>query len=485
MKLNLSRRKREDKEKKKVLILSATILIISLITLFYHYSYPRGLFWDENYHIASAEKYVKGTFFLEPHPPLGKLFIALGEVMIHKNTNLNLTYFTKTDFIKNVPKDYSFAGVRFFPTLFGALCPLLIFFIILLITKKKFTAFMFSLIFLFNNAFVLESRGAMLDSAEIFFILTSILLFTYMIEKRKFGSKFYFTLGVLIALSTMVKLNGAIVFLLPVFLILFEIITSRKIRLNSIIIKSTYLLVGFLIITSSIFYIHFNLANNIVNGRTYEVQNSTLKIITSGKERNPLYLPALIKAYIKYEFKYEKGVPAFKPCSSDETGSLPATWPFGGRSINYKWDIKEKTVQYLRMQPSVVVWLIVLISIIISTSLIITKALFDVRIKDERLFFYMITFTSMYLSYMIVMMSITRVLYLGHYLIPIIFGIINASICFSYLSKARNIKTLNLVLLAITLLALVNFILTMPVVYYIPISKAHFEFIKRLTLFNF
>ncbi len=483
MKVKFAGRKRENRE--KVLILSTIILAISIITLFYHYSYPQGLFWDENYHIASAEKYIKGVFFLEPHPPLGKLFIALGEVMLHKNTNLNLTYFTKTDFIKNIPKNYSFAGVRFFPVLFGSLCPLIVFFIILLITKKKLPAFMFSLMFLFNNAFVLESRGAMLDSAEIFFILASILLFVYMIEKRKFNSKFYFILGTLIALSTMVKLNGSIVFLLPFFLIIFEIATLKRIKWRSILLKSTYLIVGFLIVTSAIFYIHFNLASRIVDGRTYEIQNSTLNIITNGKERNPLYLPALIKAYIRYEFNYEKGVPSFKPCSSDETGSLPATWPFGGRSINYKWNVKNKTVQYLRMQPSLIVWFIVLISIIISTSLIITKALFDVKIKDDRLFFYMITFTSMYISYMVVMMSITRVLYLGHYLIPIIFGIINASICFSYLKEVRKTRILDLILIMITLLAIINFILTIPIVYYVPISKAHFEFIKHLTLFNF
>ena len=36
-------------------------------------------------------------FFLEPHPPLGKLIIALGEKIINPNKNVNTESFLKTD----------------------------------------------------------------------------------------------------------------------------------------------------------------------------------------------------------------------------------------------------------------------------------------------------------------------------------------------------------------------------------------------------
>ena len=51
------------------------------------YGQPSSLFWDENYHIASAERYLQGKFFMEPHPGLGKMFIALGELILHPNDN--------------------------------------------------------------------------------------------------------------------------------------------------------------------------------------------------------------------------------------------------------------------------------------------------------------------------------------------------------------------------------------------------------------
>ncbi|MGB5476160.1 MAG: phospholipid carrier-dependent glycosyltransferase, partial [Thermoanaerobaculia bacterium] len=55
-------------------------LLALLVTTLAYFSYVHGywnpphLFWDENYHIASAQRYLNGTFFMEPHPPLGKLF---------------------------------------------------------------------------------------------------------------------------------------------------------------------------------------------------------------------------------------------------------------------------------------------------------------------------------------------------------------------------------------------------------------------------
>ncbi|MCK4907948.1 MAG: phospholipid carrier-dependent glycosyltransferase, partial [Spirochaetes bacterium] len=58
---------------------AAIVLILSLVTFFSYYQFPNYVFWDENYHIASAQKYINGVMFMEPHPPLGKMIIAAGE----------------------------------------------------------------------------------------------------------------------------------------------------------------------------------------------------------------------------------------------------------------------------------------------------------------------------------------------------------------------------------------------------------------------
>ena len=44
-----------------------------------HRADPPHIFWDENYHVTSAERYLEGVAQFEPHPPLGLMLIAAGE----------------------------------------------------------------------------------------------------------------------------------------------------------------------------------------------------------------------------------------------------------------------------------------------------------------------------------------------------------------------------------------------------------------------
>ncbi len=98
--------KSDDYYKEKDLILNDSfklyfyfilILLISYFTYFSGYYNPAKEFWDENYHIASAQKYIDGVAYMETHPPLGKLLIALGEVIKHPNDAIDKSPFLKTD----------------------------------------------------------------------------------------------------------------------------------------------------------------------------------------------------------------------------------------------------------------------------------------------------------------------------------------------------------------------------------------------------
>ncbi len=88
------------------------LLILSYFTYVHGYWYPSELFWDENYHIASAQKYLNGVFFMEPHPPLGKLMIAAGEWLINANPIDN--QFIGTDYATNIPNGFSFLPLKDF-----------------------------------------------------------------------------------------------------------------------------------------------------------------------------------------------------------------------------------------------------------------------------------------------------------------------------------------------------------------------------------
>ena len=48
------------------------LLICSFGVYFTYYGSPNAMFWDENYHIASAQKHVDGVMYMEPHPPVDR-----------------------------------------------------------------------------------------------------------------------------------------------------------------------------------------------------------------------------------------------------------------------------------------------------------------------------------------------------------------------------------------------------------------------------
>jgi len=64
------------------------LLLVSGITVGTRYWQPESLFWDENYHVASAHKELAGVMYMENHPPLGKMLIALGEAAVGANDDL-------------------------------------------------------------------------------------------------------------------------------------------------------------------------------------------------------------------------------------------------------------------------------------------------------------------------------------------------------------------------------------------------------------
>ena len=132
---------RVHKTKITMIIYTLLVLYLSCLNYFRNYWYPPHLFWDENYHIASAYKYLNQVMFMEPHPPLGKLFIALGEYIFHPNENLDTAFFLTTDYIKDIPPGFSFVGVRFFPVLFATLAAVLFFFILYKISKNPHDSF--------------------------------------------------------------------------------------------------------------------------------------------------------------------------------------------------------------------------------------------------------------------------------------------------------------------------------------------------------
>jgi len=399
------------------------IIVIATLTYASYYYMPAAAFWDENYHIASAQKYIEGVMFMEPHPPLGKLLIAFGEWALDPNTYINISHYAATDYIKDFPKGYSFAGVRLMPVIFSVLSAVLFFLILFRISKRAQISFLFSSFYLFSNAFILHSRAAMLESIQIFFIFLSLFYFLILLDRKQKGWKEYLILGLFIGLAVAVKLNSLILTLLFPFLFFYNFGSSlgMAFHLKKFIAYGISMLTGILIIWIGVFYIHFSLGSKMgVN--SYKASAEYKVIIEKGENTNILNFTVMMRDNLKYMAGYAQGVPRYDACKKGENGSLAITWPVGNKSINYSWNKKDGKVSYRYLQANPIIWFSVLFGMILATSLIIGRVVFAIQIKDHRLFYIILTLSAMYYSYMIVMINIARVLYLYHYFVPLFFG---------------------------------------------------------------
>jgi dolichyl-phosphate-mannose-protein mannosyltransferase len=106
------------------------------------------------YHIASAKHYLNGDFFMEPHPPLGKLLIALGEYALKPNERVD--QFRDTDHGKGelLPSGFSFAGYRLLPTILAWLTAPLLFLTAWLMSGRVIFALLAAALYTFDNAII-------------------------------------------------------------------------------------------------------------------------------------------------------------------------------------------------------------------------------------------------------------------------------------------------------------------------------------------
>jgi len=433
------------------------VLAFSFFTYFWNYTNPPYLYWDENYHIASAQKYLNGVYFMEPHPPLGKLLIAAGEKIL--NSNEEDDQFIGTDYAKDLSTGFSFMGYRFFPVLLGWLTAPLIYLIFLLATRKTQWAFLLSFLYIFDNALITHSRAAMLDSTLLFFCAAQIALYFLILEYRNHRNLFpFFSLlfGVTFACIMTTKALGLILVLLFPVLILqlrktqritnharlpdgqglritnifrqcFQLIHHHSCSLHWPKIAQFFTLSvsGFIIVYCAIWQIHFSLGKKIIpslpdNGY-YQASDAHKALLDSGKTNFPL----MLRDHLHFLNHYATGVPTLNLCKSDENGSPFFLWPFGARSISYRWETPDGgTYRYIYLQVNPVIWGLALMGLLTAfamllSSVIVPSAASQMTYRKEIALWF-----GLWLAYMLAVSQIDRVMYLYHYFIPLIFSFI-------------------------------------------------------------
>ena len=585
-------------EQKIIVVYALIVLGFSFLTYFSNYQYPNASVWDEVYHVSSGEKYLEGTLFMEAHPPLGKLFIGLGEKLVNVNDSydklnpaakvclagtpstpkykdksgaeqeykisenskngqttrdpnllemrqmlfekgilggpIDKGGFTKTDSISTYPDHFSFCGFRLFPVLFAVFTAPLFFILLWLLIRNTHLAFIFSSLYVFDNALIVQARAAMLDTFQIFFIVGALAFLVYAINRfnakkdsiRKISWWQYGFLGVLIGLITVTKHNGAILVVLPLIWALYEATQNtykfdpKKILpslqpFGIIAAKVAYSMLLAIFVYCSVFFIHFSLGKTIVNDNSNNngkyflgknlnaadnsdkitkvkawAQRQYLQALEKGQTANPKYFLAEMITNEVYMEEYHAGVPKLDLTKSNENGSYPTNWPVMNRTISYRWETADgDAYRYTYLIGNPVIWFFGLIGMLLAMCLVVSHFFFDIRIKDKRIFGWIGVFAFLYAIYMAAMLQTIqiRVMYLYHYFIPLIFSLILFVLVVKYLiddgleSEELDITFSNRpfriygTLVVMVFLIALSFAFYSPLAYYTPLTNAQFE----------
>jgi len=444
--------------------------VLSYFTYFHNYQFPPRLYWDEGYHITSAQKYLNGVRFLETHPPLGKMLIALGEKIVQANGEND--QFLTMDRIGEVPEDFSFRGYRLIPALLGWLTAPLLFLVFLLILRNPLLAATLSFLYIFDNALIVHLRGAMLEGPLIFCTVTTILAYLLLLQHREHKWHFLlwsFLFGCAFAGAFATKLTGLILILLfPTAL--WQLWAHRQHCIRFLAAA----LLGFFVLSACIWSTHFALGNTVLPGNYYPTPAGAF--VRATEDSSGISENVKLRSALRYMLVAGASAPPANLCKPTENGSPFFLWPLGGRSISYRWETANKeTYRYLYLQANPIVWWISFLGVFLAVALVTASFLLPLRRKLQHREL-LIVILILYAGYMIGISQIDRVMYLYHYFPPLLFSFILTGLVVSEIQHigrwrlTTDRKTLGCLALAVAVFLSYQFY--RPLTYYEPLTDA-------------
>lgn len=477
----------------QTLLCVLVVLILGFLMYFAGRAEPRNAFWDENYHITSAERYIEGMGQLEPHPPLGLMLIALGEKLSGDNAGIDKSPLVADKYIQGdkVPKGFSYAGMRLMPSLFGALGALLFLGLMMELTGSRLIGLLFSSLYLFENAWIVHFRAVHLDSFQMFFCIGMLWMFVRMWKSSTALSwKQYAGLSVLAALGIMIKVNAALLLaLFPV--IYFKDAATQAIgwrwgaQLRNFGLKAGVSVLALVVIAAITFTLHAVIGNtptsagSSANTDKQFMSQPYKEYLAHERSLTPSVLLDIGDDYFKFMNHDHKGVPKLDVCKPGENGSAPLSWPLHHKTINYRWDSNNGFTRYVQLAGNQVSWYLGLAAILLSFLTIANRRLFGVEAGNGRTYALIEVFTALYVIFMLLHLYLgaQRVMYLYHYFMGLLVSYLLIVLNWQNMSElhgfSTGVKRLSAALLAAAIIASGMFFL--PLSNHWPLSKQQCE----------
>ncbi|KAF9900391.1 hypothetical protein EC991_007431 [Linnemannia zychae] len=250
------------------------ICVLSLIVRLWHMGYPTSVVFDEVHFGGFASKYIRGRFFMDVHPPLAKMLIALTGWIFGLNPSFDF---------KEIGMDYlepkvPYVAMRMMCGLMGVAVVPMAFYTIKNSGHSLHASILAAVLVLFENSIVTQSRLILLDSPLIFFTAFTALAWTNFHNHRKdpFSDDWFlwlFLTGLGLGLSGSVKWVGLFIIatvgtstINQLWVLWGDLKITPRVWLNHFLARALCLIAVPLVVYMFMFEIHFLLLGNSGDG---------------------------------------------------------------------------------------------------------------------------------------------------------------------------------------------------------------------------
>lgn len=372
----------------------------------------RAAIWDEAYYLSTSARYAQGQAHFAAHPPLGTMLIAAGTLLIADNDRVDWRPLGAERAVPEqaMPADFDWGGMRLLPALFGVACIVLFGALLLELTGSLVASALFAALLLFDTALAVQVRSAQLDAFQLAFVIGAIWALVRAWRTGSYPALFAF--GALVVAAALVRANALVLGALAVP-ILWRLAAARDwARLWRTCLAGG---IGAVLVAGLTLTAYLAVTPNPPDPTT-EMGRMDLPFFSpqqrAAQARSPLD-PARYPAAARDIVAFMQHDLAIMP-PSDAHGSQPWEWLLGRGLIAYRSNVDVNPPWAIGLIPNAIVWLIALAGVVTSA--------FPRRLRDDPLRALLLAGWLITLGALLVLNG-SRVLYLYHYFIPLLFGL--------------------------------------------------------------
>ena len=394
------------------------LTLLALITRLWAVLTPVSVVFDEVYFKVYAGDYLTGSYYFDPHPPLGKLLLGGWGWLAHLNP-------------ATLTGDQPAVLLRLLPATAGALIIPVFYLFMRALGASKRVATLGAALLLLDNALLVESRFILIDSLLILFGLSAVTCFLFARHRSGHARFWLFTASAVFSgLAATTKWTGLTALGLIGLVWLSDHIRRWR-RFTWPVRLAELLVLVFLpaAIYVSIFALHFSLLPKTGQGDAFMPAKFQSTLIG-----NPNYDPTIHLGF------WEKFIDLNQAMAQSEEGLKTATHPYGSQWTT--WPLMQRPVYYwqgetlasgrqgnIYLLGNPVVWWGILG--VILGGVLASAAAFG-RLKRHR--FALIFLALGYAMNFLPFSRIVRVMFLYHYFFALIYSLAFAMILLGALS---------------------------------------------------